>query len=98
MKQKSPKLNLKWRMKLTLLDSMLLPFILGGSLYFVSYVGSMMAFYPLSLINSFINSPNVPSAERIVLAKQALKDKSSQLLDKGRDTYNKNREFLMLKQ
>lgn len=75
----------------------MIPFILIGSIYFVSYVGSMMAFFPMRLINTYITRPVNPSAERIVLAKQALKSKSSTLLEKGRGIYNKNRECVMMK-
>lgn len=67
------KTDMKMRIKLHFIDAMLIPLILLGSFYFVSYVGAMTAFYPQKLISSFMNRPQTPTAERIVLAKQALK-------------------------
>lgn len=67
------KTDMKMRIKLHFIDAMLIPLILLGSFYFVSYVGAMAAFYPQKLISSFMNRPQTPTAERIVLAKQALK-------------------------
>lgn len=44
------KKDMKMRIKLKFIDALIVPFVLLGSFYFVSYVGAMVAFYPQKLI------------------------------------------------
>ena len=74
----------------------LFPLIVIGSLYFAVYGAFSLVALPVSLIKDFLSRPTMPQAETLVLAKESLKLKSVNLLERGKEMYNKNREIDML--
>ena len=70
-------------------------FAICCNVVFAIYFGGTLGYYPIDLIKCYIQSPEKPEATSHVLAKKLLKEKSIQLIEKGRDIYHQRRELSM---
>ena len=72
-------------------------FLVYGQIIMGWYLGCSFAFFPLKLIKDFVYRPQKPDAETLVLARQCLVKQSEELIEQGRDLYDKRRDFQMNK-